>query len=350
MAPAHGDGSVAPRRAARPRTGCRPEITSLEIRRLNAITMGVLAPPGGGPAIPAVVASPKVLFPSDGRYVPIRVSGGVSSTYAMTLDGAYSVFPKPAYTARVLAQLPLPDPTSTAPVATGVPMTYTAIVQGSKTPVTVPYTIVEYTPPTITPPSASVPVPVLNAGLGLYSVTLPGFKYPETYGFIWSGSLEQNKDGSFVMANGDYVISPQGIYQVGAKDLPIPDYEKLIIARRLNARRGPADVVAQVTDQYRQDEPGLPSPLTLLATPTISPFGAPVTVFANPSSGFKYTEQVSIPSAYAINRYYSYDFTIHLQALKHSGTGGRQYILNVASEDADDGGSANTAVVVPDNA
>ncbi len=350
-----GTDTKRPRRAARPRTACVPEITSLEVRRLNAITMGVAVPPGGGPAIPAVAATPKVLFPSDGRYVPIKVSGGVSSTYVMSFEGAYTIFPKPAYTARVLAQLPLPDPTSTASIPIGVPMTYTATIPGSKTPVTVPFTFLNYSPPTVTPPTTPNGIPVLNAGLGIYSVTLPGFKYPETYGFIWVGSLETQTDPTthkitYVMENGQYVISPQGLYQVGAKDLPVSDYEKLVIDERLNSRRGPSDVVAQVTDQYRRDEPGLDSPLTLLAAPTVSPFGTPVTVFANAKAGYKYTEQVSIPTDYAINRYFSYNFTIYLQALKNAGTGGRQYILNVASEDADDGGSASTAVVVPNNA
>jgi hypothetical protein len=355
-----GNEPSRPRSAPRPKVGLRPEVTGLEGRQLNAIVMGVAAPPGGGPAIPAVTVSPKVLFPSNGRYVPIHVSGGVSSTYAMTLDGAYKIFPKPSYTARILAQLPLPDPTSTAPVQTGVTHTYEAFVPGSKTPVTVPYSFIEYTPPSVNPPKPTTVngitlTPTLTGGIGVYSVTLPGFKYPEAYGFIWQGFLETQKDPttgeiSFVTKNGQYVISPNGTYQVGAKDLPVSDFEKLVINGRLTSRRGPADVVSQVTDQYRQDEPHVISPLTLLAAPTTSPFGAAVFVPAQPSAGFKYSEQIGIPSGVSITRFYSYSFTTHLQALKHTGTGGRQYILNVASEDADDGGSANTAVVVPNDA
>jgi hypothetical protein len=338
------------RRAPRPQTGLRPEVSALEGRQLMHVSMGTTVPQGttlldgtvltSNFVLPAVQVTPKVLFPSDGRYVPIQVSGGLNSTYAMTLNGRYAVFPKPAYTAQVLAQLPLPDPTSTTPVQTGVVQTYTAFDPASKTSVTVPFSFITYTPPSITTVGG---VPVLNPGLGIYSVTLPGFKYPEAYGFIWQGSLEKNTDGS-------YVISPRGIYQVGAKDLPVSDFEKLVIDARLNNRRGPSHVVSQTTDQYRQDEPHVVSPLTLLAAPSIAPFGAPVPVLANTKAGIKYTQQISIPTGYGISRSYSYNFTIHLQAQKHSNTGGRQYIVNVASEDADDGGSANTAVVVPSNA
>ncbi len=352
-----GTDPSRPRRAPRPSTGLRPEVSALEGRKLMAVSMGATVVQGTtlldgttltkNLVLPPVQVAPKVLFPSDGRYVPIAVSGGVTSTYGMSLEGQYAVFPKPAYTARVLAQLPLPDPTSTAPVQTGVVHTYTAFDPTTRTSATVSYSFITYAPPSISVVNGT---PVVNGGEGIYSVTLPGFKYPEAYGFIWQGSAEKNAAGGYVMQNGQYVISSQGLYQVGAKDLPVPDYEKLIIAARLNNRRGPADVVSQTTDQYRQDEPNVVSPLTLLAAPSIAPFGAPVFVFASPSTGIKYTQQIAVPTGYGISRTYSYNFTIHLQARKHAGTGGRQYIVNVASEDADDGGSANTAVVVPTNA
>lgn len=334
-----GTGLSGLRRDRRPRLAHRPGVTTLEIRRLNAVSMGIPAPPDNLPAVPAVTVSPKFLFPSDGRYVPVKISGGLTSTYAMDLDGAYAVFPKPAYTAQLLSQLPLPDPTSTAPVPTGVASTYTATIPGSKTAVSIPYTLTTYIPPAITPPSTPKGLPYITpgTGLGVYTVTLPGYKYPATFGFVWQGSVTKN-------AAGAYVVSPQGIYQVAAKVLPVSPYEQSVILSRLNGRRGPADVVLQVTDQYRQDEPRLAAPISLYAAPSIEPFGNPL--FEKGA----YVEQISVPTAMAINRSYTYSFATHLQALKHPGTSGRQYIVNVSSEDADDGGSVNTAVIVPKDA
>src|ERR1700761_5930412 len=84
-----------PRRARRPRAGLRPEVSALEGRQLMAITMGTTVPQGTtltngttlkqNLVLPAVQASPQFLFPSDGRYVPVTISGGLSSGYAMDL-------------------------------------------------------------------------------------------------------------------------------------------------------------------------------------------------------------------------------------------------------------------------
>jgi hypothetical protein len=306
-----------------------------------AVTMGATSQ-DGTIKLPAIQVSPRFLFPSDGRYEPVSISGGVTSTYTMNLEGAYAVFPKPATTARVLAQLPLPDPTSTAPIKTPVSGTFTATVPGSTTPQTGSYTLEAYAPPVINPPTTPGGVPTLTGGAGRYSVTLPGYKYPMTVKVVWLGSLEQK--------NGTYVISPSGHYQVFITTLPVSDFENSVINARLNARPGPTNAVLQVTDQYRQDEPRVTVPLTPLAAPTIAPFASPpIFVFAD-GKGIKYTEQVFVPTFVSITRIFSYQFNIHLQALKRAGTGGRQYITNVSSEDADDGGSVNAAAVVPPNA
>ncbi len=353
-----GSDPSRPRHAPRPKAGLRPEVSALEGRQLMAITMGTTVAVGtklldgttltSNLVLPPVKASPKVLSPSDGRYVPITVSGGLSSGYIMSLDGAYAVFPKPGNTANILGQLPLPDPTSTtAPSVTTSPtnpppvQTYTATVPGSKKPVVVSYTLNAFAPPsisTVTPPGGGTPVAILSPAAAKYTVTLPGFAYSMNVTVAWQGgSVVTNPDGSFA-------VSPNGLYQIIVTTLPVSPYETSVINARLNGRKGPVDAVLNVTDQYRRDEPRADAPLSLLTAPNIAPSGLPI------FKKFTYKEQISIPTTVAILRQFSYSFSTHLQALKHTGTDGRQYIVNVSSEDADDGGSSNTAAIVPNNA
>jgi hypothetical protein len=352
-----------PRRARRPGTALRPEVSALEGRQLMAITMGTTITGGTtllngttltqNLVLPPVKATPQFLFPSDGRYVPITVSGGLSSGYVMNFDGAYAVFPKPAYTAHLLGQIPLPSPTdTTASPVTPSPenpppvLSYTATLPGSKTPVIIPYSLDAFAPPSITVIPPATPggqaVPLLSPAAAKYTVTLPGSKYSMNVTAVWVGSLEA-VNGTFVKVNGQYVISPNGLYQISVSTLPISPFETSVIDARFAARRGPSHAVLQVTDQYRQDEPSADTPLTLLVAPTIGPSGLPVYV------KYTYREQVTVPNGAAILRQFSYSFSTHLQARKHAGTSGRQYIVNVSSEDGDDGGSANTAVIVPGN-
>ncbi len=156
-----------------------------------------------------------------------------------------------------------------------------------------------------------------------------------TVGYAWTGPTQPGTD-------------VPGYFSVVVKNLPVSAFEMSVIDARLNGRRGPADAVLQVTDQYRQDEPHGDAFLTAIAAPNIQPFAAEPIILSGPK--FKNREQVFIPNNVAINRLYSYSFAIHLQSLKHTGTGGRQYIINVSAEDADDGSSVNTAVIVPNSA
>lgn len=346
-----GSDPEGPRRDRRPKVGLRPEVASLEGRQLMAVTMGTTVgagsaltpggqslavvmgvplaasktPPGGtGPkanwVLPAVQVSPKFLFPSDGRYVPETVSGGLSSGYVMNFVGQYAIFPKPASTANILSQLPLPNPTS--PTAPGMPTatdptpTYKAFVPGSKVPLTVSYALDDYSP-----------------GVAVYTVKLPDYKYSMTITAVWQGSTVKNSKGTY-----------DGFYQIEFRTLPISDFEASVITARFDHRQGPVDAVLNVTDQYRQDEPRATAPLTLLAAPITSLFGLPTFVKST------YNEKIFVPTGETILRQYGYSFSTHFQALKHPGTNGRQYIVNVSSEDADDGGSANTAAVVPNDA
>lgn len=391
-------GTDRPRRERRSKAGLRPEMTALEGRQLMAITMGTTVAQGttltdgtvlkSNLVLPGVQASPKFLFPSDGRYVPVTISGGITNGYVMNLDGPYAIFPKPTSAAGILAQLPLPDPTSTtaAPVLKPLPpSTYTATLPGSKVPVEVSYTLDAYAPASINPagpnPDGTPNFPLLSPAVARYTVTLPGYHYPMKIAAVWQGgSVETttvtvvSKTGkkteitTFPTVDGHYVVSPAGFYQISVSTLPISDYENSVIDARLNGRRGPADAILQVTDQYRRDEPRAFAPLNLLTKPFISNNGLPIYTHARstagktPAGGGKrasglsaalestYAEQIYLPTAVSIVRQYSYSFSTHLQALKHTGTGGRQYIVNVSSEDADDGGSSNTAVIVPGNA
>lgn len=322
-----GSDPEGPRRARRPAAGHRTEFMPLECRQLMAITMGTSVAKGttltngtvltSDLVLPPVQVAPQFLFPSDGRYVPVTVSGGLKSTYTMSFEGQYAIFPKPASTANILSQLPLAGPTDKTPLTTpGQPQTYTASVPGSKVPLTVSYTLDNYLP-----------------GVAVYTVKLPNYSYPMTIAAVWQGSTIKNAKGTY-----------DGFYDISFKTLPISDYEASVITARFNQRKGPVDAVLNVTDQYRQDEPRAVTPLTLLVTPGTLLFGAQSFVKST------YPERFTIPTGEFIYRQYSYSFSTHLQALKHPGTGGRQYIINVSSEDADDGGSANTAAIVPNDA
>ena len=334
-----------PRRDRRPRHGLRPQVSALEGRQLMAITMGTTI--AGGTTLtngttlaqnlvlPPVKATPQFLFPSDGRYVPVTISGGLSSGYVMNFDGAYAIFPNPARTAQILGQIPLPNPTDTTAAAVITSpqnpppvQTYTATVAGSKTPLVVSYTLDAFAPPSITVVNG---FDVLSPAAAKYTVTLPGLQYSMNISAVWQGS-----------ATGG-VISPKGLYQISATSLPVSPFETSVINARFASRRGPSDAVLQTTDQYRQDEPSGFTPLTLLHQTDPTPSGLPL------YEKFTYQTQVTVPTGMAILRQYSYSFSTHFQAKKHAGTSGRQYIVNVSSEDADDGGSANTAVIVPAN-
>ena len=78
--------------------------------------------------------------------------------------------------------------------------------------------------------------------LGTFTVNLPGQPIPLTVGYAWTGPTQPGTD-------------VPGYFSVVVKNLPVSAFEMSVIDARLNGRRGPADAVLQVTDQYRQDEP-----------------------------------------------------------------------------------------------
>lgn len=309
--PKSGTEPPRPRRDRRPRVGLRPEVSALEGRQLQAIVMQAAVP--NKPVIKGINVSPQVLFPSDGRYVPISISGGITSVYTMTFERAYNIFPKPAYTANELAGLPLPDPTKSQPPPSSG--TYPVVVAGSKTHQTVSFTL----------------KPGATSTAGTFVVHLPGYQYSMDVAYAWTPVPTKTSPGFFVVA---------------VKTLPISSFEMSVINQRLNDRVGPTKAVLQTTDQYRQDEPNRSAPLNLLVSPDIEIASQEII----PKIPTKFQEQVFVPLGMSITRWFSYNFQIHLQALKNAGTGGRQYILNVSAVDADDGGSVNAAVVVPPNA
>ncbi|HEY2156591.1 MAG TPA: hypothetical protein VGH33_13250, partial [Isosphaeraceae bacterium] len=87
---------------------------------------------------------------------------------------------------------------------------------------------------------------------------------------------------------------------------------------------------------YNDPKPTATTPSELQNIPTIETFH---------HNGIEYI--VKIPNFLYMTNTYTYSTTFNLQAEAHSGTVGRQYIIDASAVDDDDGGAANVAVVVP---
>jgi hypothetical protein len=258
---------IARRETRRPRASAlRLEINALESRCLQAI---VFPTANNAHLDPLVV--PQILTPSDGRFVPVTVSGTFKQYYAANFVKPYAPYPKPILTALAVGSQLHPQQGSSGTAMVQIP--------GTPTPVRVDYL-----------PNPGVP----------------------------------NQEILVVRT--------------------VPEYEAQLVQARLKGRPLPKYAVLTVTDQYRRVEPQAFSPLTvtnLAINPNDTNFTFPLG---------KGSELVSIPTGYLLERDFTYSFTVNLQSLKHAGTTGRQYALNVFADDTDDGGQANTVALVPANA
>jgi hypothetical protein len=114
-----------------------------------------------------------------------------------------------------------------------------------------------------------------------------------------------------------------------------------VVETRLADQQIPGAASLQVTDQYRQDEPLVFSPIQNIQTVYQIDYTSHF-VFGNGK-----IINVQIPNAISLIRNYSYSFTFRLQAEAHPGTGGRQYFVTVYDVDAQSGGQANFVILVP---
>jgi hypothetical protein len=134
-------------------------------------------------------------------------------------------------------------------------------------------------------------------------------------------------------------IPPEDLYALGN---PAAGINNGVVETRLADRPIPGAAILQVTDQYRQDEPRLFSPIQNFQTVYQIIYASHFVI------GDGKTIVVQVPTAIALIHNYSYSFTFHLQAEANSDTNGRQYFVTIYDVDGDDGAQTNFAILVPD--
>jgi hypothetical protein len=248
-----------------------------------------------------------------------------SSTFRVEVD---------ALEGRCLQVIIFPAPNPIKPDPLVVPKVLTPS-NGQFVPVTVSGTFKEYYAASFVKPYAPFPIPV-------YAALQVASRFHPQQGS--SGTTMVQIPGSPTPLKVDYLPNPNVPNQEILAVRTVPPFEAQVVIDRLKARPIPKNAILTVTDQYRRVEPQTFSPLTVTGLTVNQNY----TNFVFPAG--KGSVLVSIPTGYLLERDFTYSFTTNLQQLKHAGTTGRQYAINVYAEDSDSGGQANTVALVPTNA